>query len=164
MSRPFATFIENLGNDNINIVPVGFDAKHPIGTGPFKYHSFTPGQQSVFVKNPDYWQSPYPYIDTLTITDFSDPTAQLNALTANEVDAISYLPFTDGKSLPSGVRLLNARTGSYDAITMRVDLPPFNDVARATGLPFDDQSRTVRRSCLRQLRASGERRLLAVRP
>jgi hypothetical protein len=32
MTRPYASFVENLGDDLINIVPVGFDAKKPVGT------------------------------------------------------------------------------------------------------------------------------------
>ena len=128
MTQPYATFVENLGNDNINVVPVGFDPKKPVGTGPFKYESFTPGQQSVFVRNPDYFQHPFPYLDSLTITDYSDTTAQLNALSANEVDAISYIPYTAAKTIPSNCRLLNARGGSYNAFTMRCDVAPFTDV------------------------------------
>ena len=43
---------------NTWIVPKGQTAKNykkPIGTGPFKSQSFTPGQQSVFTANPNYW-------------------------------------------------------------------------------------------------------------
>ena len=35
-----------------------------IGTGPFKLESFTPGTQSVFTANRNYWGAPAPYVDT----------------------------------------------------------------------------------------------------
>src|SRR3954447_17465568 len=46
----------------------------PIGTGPFKYHSFTPGKHSVFVANRDYWGvSGGPYVDQQVIdSSFTD--------------------------------------------------------------------------------------------
>jgi peptide/nickel transport system substrate-binding protein len=54
---------------------------HAIGTGPFKVKSFTPGRQSVFVANPDYWQHGRPYLDTLIInSSFTDESARVNAL------------------------------------------------------------------------------------
>ena len=51
-----AGFPDDVGQYFNGIVPVGYDPKKPVGTGPFKYQSFTPGEQSVFVKNPDYWR------------------------------------------------------------------------------------------------------------
>ncbi len=55
------------------------DASTQIGTGAYKLKSFTPGQESVHERNPNYWRSGQPYFDTVTITDFSDATAQVNA-------------------------------------------------------------------------------------
>jgi peptide/nickel transport system substrate-binding protein len=52
----------------------------------------------------------------------------LNALVSGEIDALSYLSYAAAKTLPSGFRLLNALGGSYNALTMRVDQAPFNDV------------------------------------
>ena len=55
---PNVGFPDDVGQYFNGIVPVGYDPKNPIGTGPFKYQSFTPGQQSVFVKYPNYWNGP----------------------------------------------------------------------------------------------------------
>jgi peptide/nickel transport system substrate-binding protein len=41
--------------------PEGFSPARPDGTGPFRYHSFTPGQRSVFTRSPHYWQPGLPY-------------------------------------------------------------------------------------------------------
>ena len=40
---PYNNFEDIAGRTSSSIVPVGFDPKKPIGTGPFKYQSFTPG-------------------------------------------------------------------------------------------------------------------------
>ena len=42
------------------------------GTGPFKTTSFNPGQQSVHVRNPNYWRTGQPYFDQVTVIDFAD--------------------------------------------------------------------------------------------
>jgi ABC-type transport system substrate-binding protein/serine/threonine protein kinase len=48
--------------------PAGF-GRHPVGAGPFKLESWTPGEKQVFVRNPDYWQGPdKPYLDSLVFT------------------------------------------------------------------------------------------------
>ena len=64
-----ATFLDDIGQYFNAIVPVGYDPAKPVGTGAFMYESFTPGQQSVFKKFPNYWQSGKPSVDTLTIKD-----------------------------------------------------------------------------------------------
>jgi peptide/nickel transport system substrate-binding protein len=47
-SHPYSTLIQGLASvTTVYLLPVGFDPKRPIGTGPFKYMSFTPGQRSV---------------------------------------------------------------------------------------------------------------------
>jgi peptide/nickel transport system substrate-binding protein len=114
---------------NLMIVPVGYNPKVPIGTGPFKVASFTPGQASTMTRNPNYWGTSLPYVDTLVITDYSDETAQLNALASNQVDGVNQL---SAASLPrlqqANARAVIADTGGFTPITMRVDQPPFDDV------------------------------------
>ena len=48
-----AAFPDDLGQYFNAIVPTDYDPKKPVGTGPFKYQSFTPGQRSVFVEVPE---------------------------------------------------------------------------------------------------------------
>ena len=76
---PFATFQEQIADAfYFGIVPVGYDPNHPVGTGPFMFKSFTPGVQSVFVRNPHYYKAGLPYLDELTIIDsFADDEIRL---------------------------------------------------------------------------------------
>jgi peptide/nickel transport system substrate-binding protein len=63
------TILDALGQYIAGIVPVGYSpnavgkASPNIGTGPYKVQSFTPGQQSVHVRNPNYWGTGQPYFD-----------------------------------------------------------------------------------------------------
>ena len=95
-----------------------------------KYQSFSPGQQSVFLRNENYWRTGEPYVDRLVIQDFPDDNTRLNALTSGEVQAIDNLPAALLSSLQgnSGFRVLESKTGSWEPFTMRTDQAPFNDV------------------------------------
>ena len=126
---PFATLEDTLVNYTYNVIPVGFDPKHPVGTGPFMYESFTPGQQSLFNRNPNYWQTGLPYADSLLINDFADENTQISALLAGQVDVIDLLSYKSIEAVKhGGMNVSTANGGGWNPFTMRVDTAPFNDV------------------------------------
>ena len=133
MSVPFGSFPEQLAAFwyFLYIAADGWkQGDKPNGTGPFVYKSFTPGQQSVFERNKNYWKAGLPYLDSVTIIDFSDPTAVLNALTSNVIDCTGQLTGTQMRVLQNtpGIKALPSQTGAIQPFTMRVDKPPFNNV------------------------------------
>ncbi len=133
MTAPFGSFPEQLAAFwyFLYIAPDGWTQKDkPNGTGPFKYQSFTPGQQSVFVRNPHYWKAGLPHLDSVTILDFQDPTAVENALISKAIDCTGQLSGSQMKILQRtpGIVALPSETGAIQPFTMRVDKPPFNDV------------------------------------
>jgi peptide/nickel transport system substrate-binding protein len=128
-NRPFASLPDILADTYTNIVPVGYDPRHPVGTGPFKYGSFTPGVQSVFLRNENYWQAPLPYVDKVIISDYPDETSQINGLASGAVDLINYLSAESIAPVESsGNKILISDGAGFTPFTMRVDVPPFNDV------------------------------------
>src|SRR5690606_20073687 len=114
----------------IGIVPEGYYPKKPIGTGPFKFSSFTPGQESVFARYDDYWRDGQPYVDELRVVNFTDDTARTNALLAGQVDAIESLPYAMIRVIEADptLRVIKSETGNWNPFTMRVDVKPFSDV------------------------------------
>jgi peptide/nickel transport system substrate-binding protein len=130
-SHRYSTFLESQANNAVTIyvLPTDFDPKHPIGTGPFKFVSFTPGQESVFARNESYWEQPLPYVDQLVMTDFGDEVSQVNALLSGQVDAVNLLSQdVMGTVTSSGKQIVISLGGGWNPFTMRVDSPPFNDV------------------------------------
>lgn len=126
-TSPFSAFYQTLADYNYFIVPVGYDVKHPVGTGPFKFGSFTPGVQSVFTRYPDYWGGPA-YVDTLEIIDFADETSQVNALLSDTLDCVASLSASSIAAVQSGGRVVViSKSGNSTPFTMRCDVPPFND-------------------------------------
>lgn len=134
---PFSTFKQVQPDYYFYIVPDGYDPKHPVGTGPFEVVSFTPGQQSIFKKNLNYWQSGLPYVDQVVITNYADETSQVNALVGGQVDLVNLLsadviPTVTGQ----GKKILISPGGGFTPFTMRVDSPPFTDVRVRQAMRF----------------------------
>jgi peptide/nickel transport system substrate-binding protein len=128
---PDSTVPQTLASYTFGIVPKGYqafkgDPSTQIGTGAYKLKSFTPGQQSVSERYDGYWRDSY--FDTVTIIDFSDSTAQINALKGSQIDAMTDLPANQVNAVKSsGVEALISQTGGWIPICMAIDMPPFND-------------------------------------
>jgi peptide/nickel transport system substrate-binding protein len=123
------TFDEVFSNYAMGIVPVGYDPAKPVGTGPFKFKSFTPGVKSVYTKNTAYWRTGEPYVDSVEILSIPDETARVNALVSGQVDAITDLPNAQVSTVRANKKLkvINAKTGAYVPIAMNAAKEPFNN-------------------------------------
>ena len=62
----------------------------PIGTGPFKLVEWKRGDSVVMAKNADYYIKGRPYLDKVIFKFIPDPSSQLAALKAGDVDVIAY--------------------------------------------------------------------------
>jgi peptide/nickel transport system substrate-binding protein len=103
---------------------------HPIGTGPFEFVKWTPGQYSLFKRNKHYWDHGKPYLDELELLSIPDPTARFNALQGGQVDGIESLSYSQANNLKQSKQstVLEATGSSMVPIYMAVDLFPFQDV------------------------------------
>ncbi len=61
---------------------------NPIGTGPFVFQTWNPNDHFTATKNPHYWRSGYPYLDSITYKPIPDSQQLLNSLNSNVVDII----------------------------------------------------------------------------
>jgi peptide/nickel transport system substrate-binding protein len=140
-----STIPQTLASYTFGIVPVDYEAfkgdvKTQVGTGAYKLVSFTPGQESKHERYDGYWRDSY--FDTVTITDFSDSTAQINALKGGQIDAMTDLPANQVNAVKSsGVEALISQTGGWIPICMAIDMAPFDDpkVRQAMRLIIDRQ-------------------------
>jgi peptide/nickel transport system substrate-binding protein len=129
LTIPYALFQDDLAQYYMAIVPVGFDLRQPVGTGPFRYGSFEPGKLSSFPRYEHYWRDDEPYADELVIIDYPSDEERVEALMNGHVDAIDNLPPTEvARVKAAGANVLISETGGWSPFTMRVDQAPFNDV------------------------------------
>jgi peptide/nickel transport system substrate-binding protein len=134
---PYGSFVDQLAYwYYLYIIPDGFNPGAAAnkgkanGTGPFKLDSFNPGQQSVMSRNDSYFHSGKPYLDKITIIDFSDSSSMQNALTTGAIDAAGGIEGPQIAALAGNpsVKTVVSKTGAITPFTMRVDTAPFNDV------------------------------------
>ncbi len=98
---------------------------HPIGTGPFKFKSWSVGVESQFTKNPKYWRKDaagrrLPYLDGINFKTIVDPSSRNEALQSGSVDIILQENGPQIKQLKkmSGVSVITSETEPLD--------PPIN--------------------------------------
>jgi len=128
LSAPYAVLDQLLAEYTVGILPTDFDVSHPVGTGPFAYRRFVPGQLSEFDRFANYWDGPA-FLDELIIYDFADDAAKVNALLAGQVQSIDNLPSYVVNTIDQqGASPLISDTGAWVPFTMRVDVAPFSDV------------------------------------
>jgi peptide/nickel transport system substrate-binding protein len=128
--KPYSIFYEGLAArfEGIYMVPVGYNPKKPIGTGPFELKSFTPGRESVTVKFDEYWEQPKPYLDEVRTININEETAQVGALQSGQVDCIDYLTAASISTLESSGQVVSiAETGGWAPIAMETNKAPFTD-------------------------------------
>jgi peptide/nickel transport system substrate-binding protein len=140
-NTPNSVLIENLASvGRAAVVPSDFDPENPIGSGPFAYESFTPGERSVFVRNDDYWGD-LAKVETLEIISMDDADARVNSLLSGQADIVEGIPTGQVGQVEESANLLQSEGGLALVFTMRTDTPPFDDnrVRRAIRLVADRQ-------------------------
>jgi peptide/nickel transport system substrate-binding protein len=130
LTRPTGILPELMGAGSIgNIIPEGFDLEKPVGTGPFRLTSFTPGRETVFERFENYWGDEPAKVETLRLVGLTDDTARYNALLSGEVDVLDTVPLAQIESLNSNskFKVSSLPSAQWYPMYMRVDKEPFTD-------------------------------------
>lgn len=86
LKKPFAPLLSAYALDTVPIYSKAWvqdkgDMKTTImGTGPFKYKSFTPSVSAEMTRNPDYWVKGRPYLDGVNVFIVKDANTRVAAL------------------------------------------------------------------------------------
>lgn len=101
----------------------------PSGTGPFKLKDFVPGDHATIVRNPHYFQAPYPYLDAVKFVYLPQTTTQVAAVQSGQVDFITVLGPADAVPLmhADGLKVFTRTTTGFLNMRMRSDRKPFSD-------------------------------------
>ena len=101
LSRPVATLLDDLVL--VAITPRGVSdddlKQNPVGTGAFRFIGWTPNEETVLERNPDYWDGDAPILDGITIRVLPDSATRLSNLQAGEVDAIYDVSIAEAQSV-----------------------------------------------------------------
>jgi ABC-type transport system substrate-binding protein len=108
---------------------------NPVGTGPFVFQEWVPNDHFTATRNPHYWRSGYPYLDSITYKPIPDPDQLLSSLTSGSVDIMH-------SDTPNAISTLRSDTslgyvddstnvaGESDmgCLLLNLDKPPFNNL------------------------------------
>jgi peptide/nickel transport system substrate-binding protein len=96
----------------------------PIGTGPYRFKEWQKGNFIRYERNPDYWDQPKPYVDTLIVRILRDAAARATALETGELDLAGEnpVPLTDIARLTALPHLAAETRGySYSAAQTQLE-------------------------------------------
>lgn len=103
---------------------------NPVGTGPFRFSSWTQGDRIVLERNPSYW-GPAPALEKATFRFISDPTAAYAAMMAGDIDAFPNFPAPENLqqfATDPRFQVLIGSTEGETILAMNNATPPFDDV------------------------------------
>ena len=147
LNLPYAGFADIFADRQLRIVPkdkLGELSTHPIGTGPFMFKSWSPGDRMELVRNPDYFEKGLPKADGVTIRIVPEAAARIAALESGALDIVWSLPYesVDKFKNHASVRADGVSTPTWDGVILNNERPPFNDVRvrQALALTIDKEA------------------------
>ena len=131
-------------------LPQTESAPEPIGTGPFKFESWSPGDRWTMVRYDDYDPSPFPtsglaarhvaYVDRVEWIEIPDQAARVAALEVGEVDLLDFFSPTLAERVfnSESVEPVVVMPGEQMGVYLNHLKPPFDnkDVRRALQLAY----------------------------
>lgn len=112
-----------------SIVPKDYDQldTKPIGTGPFRFVSYTPLQSLVLEKNDDYYLEGVPYLDQVTFKISSNTDAAFMELQAGSIDILPYITDAQAMQLPAGYHMESGPMNLIQGLFINNKATPFDN-------------------------------------
>lgn len=120
---------ELLGYLTSAIIPKDYEnqANAPVGTGPFKFVSYTPLASFVMEKNPDYYGTA-PYLDKVTFKISADTNTAFMELLAGGIDIFPYLTSEQASQLTENYNIEVGTANLVQALFLNNAEKPFDDI------------------------------------
>lgn len=102
--------------------PEDYDSgKAMVGTGPYKFVSYTPGDRVIMTRNDGYWEGPQPW-EKVVYRYISNPASRTAALLSGDVDVIDKVSVSD---LPRLKESKNIAVYAYPGLRVMLLQPSF---------------------------------------
>jgi peptide/nickel transport system substrate-binding protein len=110
--------------------PTGsFGTEHPVGTGPFKFESWTRGDRLVLARNDDYWGEKAK-LDKVIFRPIADNAARLQALQTGEINGYDLVEPQDIPTIQenSDLQILDRPAFNVGYVGFNISMPPLDDL------------------------------------
>jgi peptide/nickel transport system substrate-binding protein len=110
-----------------------------VGTGPFKFVEWVPGDHFTIVKNENYWESGHPYLDGVQVSIYRDAQAMVAALEAGALDVADLVPIPDADRLKNDPKYKTYQThdlGQFFYAIVNAGKPPLDNKMLRQGISY----------------------------
>jgi peptide/nickel transport system substrate-binding protein len=113
----------------LSAATVGSVTTKPIGTGPFRFVEYRPGDQMVLEKNPDYFVAGLPKMDRAVLRIIPEYTTAVAGLESGSLDIVYDLPpeQTDRLKKSTVTNVVEIPSGTWMGVIMGNQDKPFTD-------------------------------------
>jgi len=101
---------------------------NPIGTGPFQFVSYTPGQKIVMEKYEGYWKEDTPSLDTVEFKFIADVDTAFVELQAGTIDIMKYLTAAQAESLSDEFQIIEGSMNMVHGMFLSHDYEPLKNL------------------------------------
>lgn len=144
LKKPYSAMLNALGPATMPILPehiygTGPIQNHPanerpVGSGPFRFVDWKPGESLILERHPEYFRAGRPYLDRIAFRIVEDPTTKALLMDRGEIDFLpfSFLRITDVVRLKRNPAVM-VTTRGYEALgpinylEMNLREAPLND-------------------------------------
>jgi peptide/nickel transport system substrate-binding protein len=136
IDRPYAPFLANLAMFPVSIVSPtavrqwGHEfSRHPVGTGPFRFVEWVPGERIILAANTEYWDGP-PHFAHLVYRVLASDRERLVAVESGAVDVAYQIPPKDLAyvQLHPDLHVISVAANNVAFLAFNMMHAPFGDV------------------------------------
>ena len=133
LKQPYAAFPAIVAANQAKILPrdrLETIATEPVGTGPFRFIEYLPGDRIVMARNEQYFEEGMPKLDQVIFTIIPEYASAVAALEAGSVHIVWQIPPEESERLKasSTAHADVIPSGSWYAIALNAGMPPFDNV------------------------------------
>ncbi|ROR28559.1 peptide/nickel transport system substrate-binding protein [Mobilisporobacter senegalensis] len=136
---------ELLGYLTVAIIPKDYKEQgtKPVGTGPFRFVSYTPLESMIVEKNPEYYVEGKPYLDKVTFKIVANTDAAFMELQAGSIDIFPYLTDSQAKQLEGTMRIEEGHMNLVQALFLNNKVAPFDNIKVRQALNYAIDKQTI---------------------
>ena len=135
---------EIIGYLTCAVIPKDYDnqGKAPVGTGPFRFVSYSPLESFVMEKNENYWGEDAPYLDRVTFKIAANTDTAFMELKSGAIDIFPYLTDDQAGQLPEEYEIMEGHMNLVQGLFLNNKKAPFDNpkVREALNYAVDKQA------------------------
>lgn len=138
LTRPWSDFLAALehawaflilSEESVESAGTAYGTSVMVGTGPFRFVSWTPGEELVLERNPDYWNDALPYLDGIQFRLIRDASARVLNVRTGDIDIAYDPPLDQVKTIQPGsnISVVSVPGNPMNSFQMNTSVAPFDN-------------------------------------